>query len=154
MSDKITENRELAVDAFELSLLNRDKNGKFLIPLSPIFPNFIERINKDESMYFNHSRETSRDRGLLQIEDGETESVKGVLKKAINVVYQSINGTLPSKKDLKDLATYLDWSYQQQVGVPASSSSQKEAAEHGIGAIDTWALFTSIKNKLEKENEN
>ncbi len=150
MADKIIENQESVVDIFELPLLRRDEKGKILVPLSPDLTNLARRISEDETRYLDEFRKRDYTRGFLQIERSEVEHVKKVLMNAGNVVYQSIKGRFPTNKDLENLATYLDWSYQQQVGVTAGDSNQGEATKYGIGALDTWALFTSIKRRLER----
>lgn len=150
MADKITENQESDISAFDLPLLIRDKKGKLLTPLSPNWENITKRIIKDEKVFASELKKRAKIRGSLDIEVDEAENINTVLQKAGNIVYQGISGILPTNEDLKDFATYLDWSYQEQVGTPASASNQEEAKKYGVGAFDTWALLTSIKNKLEK----
>ncbi len=122
------------------------------MPLSPNLTNLAKRISEDETKYFDEFRKRDSVRGFLQIERNEVEHIKKVLMNAGNMVYQSIKGRLPTNKDLEDLATYLDWSYQQQVGVTAGSSNQGEATKYGVGTLDTWALFTSIKNRMKDDH--
>lgn len=150
MSDNNTENKNWAVNTAELPLLVRDEYGKLLKPLIPNWTNLANRLVSDREIYTNGLQKRIETRGALDVEVQEAEVVKKVLEKAGEVVYKSKSGTPLSDEDLKNMATYLDWSYQEQVGIPASVSNQEEATKHGKGALDTWALFTSIKNKLTR----
>lgn len=150
MSDNNIENREPETDVIKLPLLIRDEQGKLLRPLVPDWTNIAKRIAEDKKIYADGLEKRLETRGALHIESLEAENVGNILEKAGGVIYKSRSGVLPSELDLSNLATYLDWSYQEQVGVPASVSNQEEAVKHGTGALDTWALFTSIKNKLQK----
>lgn len=150
MSDRNIENREPEVNVIELPLLVRDNQGKLQKPLVPDWTNIAKRLVSDENTYKAGLQRRLETRGVLNIEALEAQNVKNVLEKAGEVVYKTKSGLLLNNTDLTNIATYLDWSYQEQVGVPASVSNQAEATEHGTGAVDTWALFTSIKNKLSK----
>lgn len=150
MSDRTAENHEPEIKVTELPLLIRDEHGKLLKPLVPNWTNTAKRLAEDRKTYADGLERRLGTRDTLHIEALEAENVKNVLEKAGKVIYKSKSGILPDSIDLANLATYLDWSYQEQVGIPANASNQKEATEHGIGALDTWALFTSIKNKLDK----
>lgn len=154
MADKITENKETTTNWQDLPILNRNESGKhLLVPLSPNLINLGKRIGGDAIKTFNDLNETNRKRGFLKIENDEARSVNKLLGDAEKVVKRSFEGFLPTNENLKELASYLDWSYQQQVGVPASQSNQTEATQNGTGAKDVWSLFTSIKNKLDGDNQ-
>ena len=150
MSDNNTENKNQVVNATELPLLVRDEYGKLLKPLVPDWTNIANRLVDDRETYANGLQKRLETRGALHVEVLEAENVKKILEKAGEVVYKSKSGILPSDEDLNNMAAYLDWSYQEQAGIPASVSNQEEATKHGKGALDTWALFTSIKNKLTR----
>jgi hypothetical protein len=150
MSDNNTENHGSDTDVMELPLLARSERGKLLTPLVPDWTNVAKRLSKDMIVYSGSLEKRYETRSVLHIEASEALNIKNVLEEAGKIVYRSKSGFLPSNEDLKNLATYLDWSYQEQVGIPANTSNKEEAEQHGIGALDTWALFTSIKNKLEK----
>lgn len=152
MADKIAENKETTTNWQDLPILNRDERGKYLIPLSPNLMNLGKRVRSDTIVTSNDLNETKRKREFLKIEVDEAESVNKLLASAEKVVKNSLEGYLPTNENLRELASYLDWSYQQQVGIPASQSNQTEAIENGIGAKDVWSLFTSIKNKLDDNN--
>lgn len=150
MSDKNVENRDPEVNVMKLPLLVRDEKGKLLKPLVPDWTNIAKRLGTNMQVYSEGLQKRLKTREAMHIEELEAENVKSVLEKADEIVYKSRSGILPTNNDLKNFATYLDWSYQEQVGIPANASNQEEAMRYGIGALDTWALFVSIKNKLEK----
>ena len=152
MADKIAENKETAVNWQDLPILNRDRQGKYLVPLSPDLTNLGKRISGDAIRAFHNLNETSRKRGFLKIEADEAKSIDKLLGDAEKIVKRSFEGLLPTDENLRELASYLDWSYQQQVGIPANQSNLTEATENGTGAKDVWSLFTSIKNKLNGDN--
>lgn len=153
MVDKIIENKEIALDWQNLPILNRDESGKHLLaPLSPNLINLGKRISGDAIKTFHYLNDINRKRAFLKIETDEAKSVDKLLEGAEKVVKRSFEGFLPTNENLTELASYLDWSYQQQVGIPASQSNQTEATENGTGAKDVWSLFTSIKNKLDGDN--
>jgi len=152
MADKITENKETITNWQDLPILNRDEQGKYLVPLSPDLRNLGKRISGDAIKTFHNLNETNRKRGFLKIEADEAESVNKLLGDAEKIVKRSSEGLLPTNENLTELASYLDWSYQQQVGIPANQSNLTEATENGTGAKDVWSLFISIKNKLNGDN--
>lgn len=149
MADKIAEKQESEINIRLLPLLVRDQKGKLLKPLSPNWQNVGKRITEDRNAFADELQTRSNNRGVLHIEVLEAENVNSILQKAGKIVHQSQAGLLPTHEDLKNFAMYLDWSYQRQVGVPANASNQEDAARHGIGAFDAWALFTSVKRRLE-----
>jgi len=150
MSDRTAENHEPEIKVTELPLLIRDGHGKLLKPLVPNWTNMAKRLVMDGNNFADGLGKRLETRGALHIEALEAKTVKNLLEKTGKIIYQSRRGVLPTNTDLTNLAAYLDWSYQEQIGIPAGASNQEEASKHGIGAFDTWALFTSIKNKLDK----
>jgi len=152
MTEPSSETEKIHVDYLTYPLLIRNDQGKLLNPLVPDWTNIAKRISGDGKTFADEAEKRANTRGSLHIEVLEAENVNRILQKAGGVVYKSKSGILPSNSDLTNLATYLDWSYQEQVGVPANASNKEEATKYGVGALDTWALFTSLKNKLEKNN--
>ena len=151
MADNISEHGSFRIAKWrDLPLLHRDDRGQLKSKLSPDLNNLGVRIDGDiqnSKIEFNNQETNDT---VLDIGITNSTTVNEMLAAAKEIVQKSMNGVLPSSKDLKTLAQYLDWSFQEQVGLPASSSAVDDAEKNGIGAFDTWMLFTSIKNKLEK----
>jgi hypothetical protein len=146
MSDRITETQEDEINLDTLPLLVRNNNDKLKLPIEPNWQNLALRMSEDKKLYDKELDQSLNNRSALGIEEMEYDSVQQLLGQAGRVVYEK---SLSSVKNSTDVARYLDWSYQQQVGVPASASNQEEAEKHGIGARDAWSLFINIKKRLE-----
>lgn len=150
--ENVTETHRPKTDWQQLPILITNERGKHLSPLEPHWENLEERLYGDIYTYSNQIEENRNGRGLLIIEESEESTLDDIFVNMTNIIQDSMKGKLPTNEDLKDVATYLDWSYQQQVGIPASSSNYNTAKSNCVGARDVWKLFTSIKNKLENEN--
>lgn len=151
MTDNIAEYGSVRVDKWrDLPLLHRDAQGRLLSRLSPDLNNLGMRIEGDiQNSKAEFDNQETNDT-ILDIGIANSITVNEMLTATKEIVQKSMGGIIPNNKDLRTLAQYLDWSFQEQVGLPASSSTMKSAEKYGTGALDTWMLFTSIKNKLEK----
>lgn len=151
MTDNIAEYGSVRVAKWrDLPLLHRDDQGRLLSRLSPELNNLGMRIDGDIQNSKAEFDNQETDDTVLDIGIANSITVNEMLTATKEIVQKSMGGIIPNNKDLRTLAQYLDWSFQEQVGLPASSSTMKSAEKYGIGALDTWMLFTSIKNKLEK----
>ena len=151
--ESVVETNKQELDWQRVPILITDKKGKNLSPFVPNWENLEIRLFGDISSYMNGVEITRNQRGLLEIEENEELMIDNMFEDVTNIIQDSKDGHLPTKEDLVIFATYLDWSYQQQIGVPASSSNYDIAKSNGVGAGSVWLLFTSIKNKLENENQ-
>lgn len=147
MSDKIIETQEPGIDIDTLPLLIKDGQNKIKLPIEPNWQNLAIRMSEDKKKYEGKLVNSLDTRGGLGIEAMEYESIQKILSDAGKVVYEK---DLNKPENALAVARYLDWSYQEQVGVPASSSNQGEAEKVGVGAREAWALFTNIKNNLSR----
>jgi hypothetical protein len=148
MTDLSPENTEISNDWQNLPLLSRNEVGKRLLPMRINLKNLNERVHGDSTKYANYIDKSNKTRTFLKIEVEDYKSVDQILAGVDTFTKKWQEGKIKGIKDYEPIATYLDWSYHQQVGVLASNSTIEEATKNGEGAVDALLLFMYIKNNL------
>lgn len=152
MVDSSPENTETSRDWQNLPILSRDSEGKRVIPMKINLTNLDLRINGDENRYQNEYKKVDKKRERLIIEVAEHESVNKLFAEAHDFIQKWRDKKTTTLEDYRPIATYLDWSYQQQFGVPASSLPPDEKLpEYGV-STDIVLLFRNIRGKLNGKN--